>query len=232
MGKRIENAKKAIKNNKLYSLNDAISFFLNEYSKKYTVKFDETIEFISKLGIDAKQSDQMVRGAVAMPNGLGKEKKVVVIIEESRIDEAKKSGAEEVGGEDLIEKIKGGFLDFEACVATPTMMPKISKIGKLLGPKGLMPNPKLGTVSDDVVSAVKSIKKGQVEFRIDKNAIIHAGVAKIGFDEKKIKKNIMKLYNAILAAKPTKSKGIYIKEIFLSCTHGPSLKLDLKSFVV
>ena len=131
-----------------------------------------------------------------------------------------------------MKKLKGGFLDFEACVATPTMMPKISKIGKLLGPKGLMPNPKLGTVSDDVVSAVKNIKKGQVEFRIDKNGIIHAGIAKIGFDEKKIKENIMKLYNAILAAKPTKSKGIFIKEVFLSCTHGPSLKLDLKSFVV
>ncbi len=232
MGKRIENAKKAIDKNKLYNLDDAISFFINEYSSKYSVKFDETIEFILKLGIDAKQSDQMVRGAVAMPNGLGKEKKVALIIEDSRLDEGKNSGAEEVGGDNLIEKIKGGFLDFEACVATPAMMPKISKIGKLLGPKGLMPNPKLGTVSDDVVSAVKNIKKGQIEFRIDKNGIIHSGVAKLGFDKKKTKENIIKLYNEILAAKPQKSKGIFMKEIFLSCTHGPSLKLDLKSFVV
>jgi large subunit ribosomal protein L1 len=232
MGKRIENAKKLIDKSKNYSLDEAISFFLKDYSEKHSAKFDETIEFIMKLGVDAKQSDQMVRGAVAMPHGLGKEKKVVVIIESSRIKEAQSSGAEEVGSEDLIEKIKGGFFDFDVCVSTPGMMPKVSAIGKLLGPKGLMPNPKLGTVSDDIKSTVQNIKKGQVEFRVDKSGIIHAGIAKLGFEQKKIKENIMELYGAVLSAKPAKSKGMYMKDLFLSTTHGPSIKLDLKSFVV
>lgn len=232
MSKRIENAKKLIDENRCYSLDEAIAFFSKEYSGKYSAKFDETIEFILKLGIDAKQSDQMVRGAVTMPNGLGKEKKVAVIIESSRIKEAKDSGADEVGGEDLIEKIKGGFLDFEVCVSTPGMMSKVSTIGKLLGPKGLMPNPKLGTVSDDIKATVKNIKKGQVEFRVDKNGIIHTGIAKIKLEQEKIKENIMEVYNAIMSAKPTKSKGIYMKNLFLTTTHGPSIKLDLKSFVV
>lgn len=232
MSKRIENAKKLIDENRCYSLDEAIAFFSKEYLGRYSAKFDETIEFILKLGIDAKQSDQIVRGAVTMPNGLGKEKKVAVIIESSRIKEAKDSGADEVGGEDLIEKIKGGFLDFEVCLSTPRMMSKVSTIGKLLGPKGLMPNPKLGTVSDDIKATVKNIKKGQVEFRVDKNGIIHTGIAKIKLEQEKIKENIMEVYNAIMSAKPKKSKGIYMKNLFLTTTHGPSIKLDLKSFVV
>lgn len=232
MGKRIENAKKMLNKDKLYSLDEAISFFLRDYSGKYNAKFDETIEFILKLGINAKQSDQIVRGAVTMPNGLGKEKKVAVIIEESRVQEAKDSGADEVGSEDLIEKIKGGFLDFDTCVSTPSMMLKVSAVAKLLGPRGLMPNPKLGTVTDDVRTTVQNIKKGQVEFRADKNGIVHAGIAKIKFKQEKIKENIMKLYSAVLSAKPVKSKGIYMRHLFLSTTHGPSIKLDLRSFIV
>ena len=231
MGKRIENAKKLIDTNKYYSLDDAISFFLKDYTEKFKAKFDETIEFILKLGIDVKQSDQMVRGVVTMPHGLGRQKKVVAIVDSKKIQEAKEAGAEEVGGEELIEKIKNGFLDFDACLATPSMMPKIATIAKILGPKGLMPNPKLGTVAENISSAIKNVKSGQIEFRVEKNGIIHAGIAKIGFNKDKIKENIIALYEAILAAKPTKSKGIYILNSFLSVTHGPSLKLDLKTFI-
>jgi len=232
MGKRIENAKKLVDSNAYYTLDDAVKFFLNEYAEKFKVKFDETIEFVLKLGIDPKQSDQMVRGAITMPHGLGKQQKVIAIVDSARVQEAKDAGADEVGSEDLIEKIKGGFLDFDVCIATPSMMPKIAIIGKMLGPKGLMPNPKLGTVSEDVVTAITNVKKGQVEFRAEKNGIIHAGVAKIGFSEHKIKENLMALYNAVLAAKPVKSKGVYVKSSFLSSSHGPSLRLDLKSFVI
>ena len=231
MGKRIENAKKLIDVNKHYSLDDAILFFLKEYTGKFKAKFDETIEFVLKLGIDVKQSDQMVRGVLAMPHGLGKKKKVAVIANSEKIQEAKNAGAEEVGGEDLIEKIKGGFLDFDACLATPAMMAKIATIAKILGPKGLMPNPKLGTVSENISGAVKNIKSGQIEFRVDKNGIIHAGIAKIGFSKEKIKANIIALYEAVLGAKPAKSKGVYVLNAFLSSTHGPSLKLDLKTFI-
>lgn len=231
MGKRIENAKKLINASKYYSLDDAISFFLKDYAGKFKAKFDETIELILKLGIDVKQSDQMVRDVVTMPHGLGRDRKVAVIADLERIQEAKDAGAEEVGGEDLIEKIKGGFLDFDVCLATPMMMPKVAAVARILGPKGLMPNPKLGTVSDNVANAVKNVKSGQIEFRVEKNGIIHAGVAKIGFSQNKIKDNIMALYKAVLAAKPAKSKGMYVLGSFLSVTHGPSLRLDLKTFV-
>ena len=230
MGKRIKNARKLINMNKYYSLDNAISLFLNDYAKKFKAKFDETIEFILKLGIDVKQSDQMVRGVITMPHGLGKQRRVVVIADSEKIQEAKDADAEEVGGEDLIEKIKGGFLDFDVCLATPTMMSKITVIAKILGPKGLMPTPKLGTVSNNISDAVKNAKSGQVEFRVEKNGIIHAGVAKIGFTKDKIKDNVTALYKAILAAKPVKSKGVYVVNSFLSTTHGPSLKLDLKTF--
>ncbi|WPX96007.1 50S ribosomal protein L1 [Candidatus Bandiella euplotis] len=232
MGKRIENARKLLNAGELYSLDNAISFFVNDYAQKFKAKYDETIELVLQLGVDAKQSDQMVRGAVAMPHGLGKQKIVAAIVDEKRVQEAKDAGAEHVGGEDLIEKIKSGFLDFDVCVATPAMMPKLAAIAKLLGPKGLMPNPKLGTVSDNVSEAITSVKKGQVEFRVEKNGIIHAGVAKIGFAENKIKENLMALYGAVLAAKPAKSKGVYVRGSFLSSSQGPSLKLDLKSFVI
>jgi large subunit ribosomal protein L1 len=232
MGKRIENARKLIDANAQYSLDDAISFFLNVYSEKFKVKFDETIEFVLKLGIDPKQSDQMVRGAITMPHGLGRQQRIAAIVDVARIQEAKDAGADEVGGEDLIERIKAGFLDFDVCIATPSMMPKIAIIGKTLGPKGLMPNPKLGTVSDDVATAIANVKKGQVEFRAEKNGIIHAGIAKTGFSEVKVKENLMALYDAVLAAKPAKSKGVYVRGSFLSTSHGPSLRLDLKSFVI
>ena len=193
MGKRIENVKKIIDKNKSYLLDEAITFFSKDYAENYSAKFKETIDFIIKLGVDVKQSDQAVRGAIAMPHGLGKEKKVAVIIESSRLKEAEEAGANIFGAEELIAKIKGGFLDFDVCVSTPAMMAKVSVIGKILGPKGLMPNPKLGTVSENIRLTVDKIKKGQVEFRADKNGIVHAGVARIGLEKSKIKENIMEL---------------------------------------
>lgn len=149
-----------------------------------------------------------------------------------KIQEAKNSGADFVGGDDLIEKIKTGFLDFEVCIATPEMMPKVGAIGKLLGPRGLMPNPKLGTVTNNLSVAIPNIKKGQVAFRVDKSGIIHAGIAKLSFEARKIKENLIELYNAVLLCKPSKLiKSVYIQDFFISCTHGPSIKLDFKDFV-
>jgi len=232
MSKRVSKFKKVLDKSKIYTLDESLSFMLEEYSKKYSAKFNETIDFVLKLGIDVKQSDQIVRGAVSLPNGLGKKRKVAVIIESSRLKEAEESGAEEYGDEKLIEKIKAGAIDFDVCVSTPGMMPKVSSLGKLLGPKGLMPNPKLGTVSDDIKTTVHHIKNGQVEFKADKSGIVHVGVAKINFEKEKIKQNIIQFYNAILAAKPAKSKGVYMKALFLSTTHGPSIRLDLKSLVL
>jgi large subunit ribosomal protein L1 len=232
MSKRIINAKKLVDDTKKYTLDDGISILVKDYSEKFQAKFIETIEVVFKLGIDVKQSDQMVRGVIGLPHGFGKQKKILVIVEENAVEEAKKSNADFVGSDDFIEKIKGGFLEFDTCIATPKMMPKLAVLGKILGPKGLMPNPKLGTVSDNVVEAVNNIRKGQVEFRVDKGGIIHSGVASIDFSVKKVKENIAELYNAIVAAKPSKSKGVYIKRCFISSTHGPSLELDLKDFIV
>jgi len=232
MSKRIINAKKLIDENKSYKLDDAISFFLEDYLNKYSANFNESIDCILKLGVDVKQPDQIVKGSLDMPNQVGKEKRLIVIIESSRLNEVKDLGATEVGSEDLIEKIKNGFLGFDLCIATPGMMSKVSTIGKILGKRGLMPNPKFGTVTDNVEDTVKSIKKGRVMFKVDKNGIIHVGIAKITLGQEKIKENIMKLYNAILRAKPVKIKGVYIEKAFLSVTHGPSITLDLKSFIV
>ncbi len=231
MSKRLKKARQSINLKKCYTIDEAISFFTEDYFVNYRAKFDETAEFVMKLGVDVKKSDQMVRGVVTMPNGLGKEKKIAVIVDSSKMEEAKSSGADSIGGEDLIEKIKKGFLDFEACVATPSMMSKVSSIGKLLGPKGLMPNPKLGTVTDNIAAIVKSIKKGQVEFCPDKSGAIRVGIAKISFEAKKTKENLLELYNAVLSSRPTKFKGIYVQRLFLSCTHGPSIKLDLRSLI-
>jgi len=232
MAKRIKNAKGYLGESKSYTLEEAISFFTEVYRKRFSAKFDETIEFVSKLGVDPRQSDQVVRSSVVLPNNLGNVKRVALIVESSKLDEATKSEADEVGGEELIEKIRGGFLEFDVCVSTPGMMSKVSTLGRILGPKGLMPNPKLGTVSEDFLDAVKKVKQGQVTFKTDKNGIIHVGVAKIDFQNYKVRENIISLYKAILSVRPAKSKGNYIKAIFLSSTQGPSLMLDLKSLIV
>ncbi len=229
MGKRMDKLSRDDFFSREISVDDAIAFFLNDYKANYSAKFDETFEVAIKLNIDAKKSDQVVRGAVAMPNGLGKSVKIVVIASDDLLDVAKKSSANRVGGEDLIDEIKAGFLDFDVCVATSKMMPKIAAIAKILGPKGLMPNPKLGTVTDDVVGAVENIKKGKVNFRNDKSGIVHAGIGKISFSASQIKGNFRALYDCIISCKPEKVKGSYVKDLFFSTSQGPSIKLDLKT---
>ena len=226
------NKKKEIQQNietkKLHSLDEAISFFLTKYLKK----FDETIELTLKLDTDNKQPYHNIKGVVTLPHSLKKKRKIALIVEKSRINEARKYDAEIIGSEDLVEKIKNGFLDFQVCITTPIMMSKVSALGKILGPRNLMPSPNLGTVSNNIAIAIQNIKKGQVMFKTDKNRIIHSSVAKLSFTKEKIKENANKMYKAILAIKPEKLKNSYIQKIFLSCTQGPSLKLDLKSFLV
>lgn len=209
--------------NKRYALNDAIKLV----KANATSKFDETIDVVMSLGVDVKQSDQMVRGMVSMPNGTGKSVRVVVFARGEKAAEALKAGADFAGAEDLADKIAGGFTDFDRCIASPDMMAVVGKLGKVLGPKGLMPNPKLGTVTPNVVDAVKAAKSGQVEFRVDKAGIVHAGVAKASFTEAAIAQNIKALVDAVNKAKPSGSKGNYIKKIGLSSTMGLGVKLEL-----
>lgn len=190
-------------------------------------KFDETIDIVMNLGVDAAQSDQAVRGMVTMPGGTGKSVKVVVFAKGDKAEAAQKAGADFVGADDLAEKINGGFTDFDRCIATPDMMGVVGKLGKVLGPKGLMPNPKLGTVTPNVAEAVKAAKSGQVEFRIDKAGIIHAGVGKASFSEEALAKNIKAFIDAVAKAKPAAAKGNYIKKIGLTSTMGVGVKIDL-----
>jgi len=190
-------------------------------------KFDETIDIVMNLGVDPAQSDQSVRGMVTMPNGTGKSIKVAVFAKGDKADAAKKAGADYVGAEDLAEKINAGLTDFERCIATPDMMGVVGKLGKVLGPKGLMPNPKLGTVTPNVAEAVKAAKSGQVEFRLDKAAIVHAGVGKASFSEEQLVQNIKAFIDAVSKAKPQSVKGNYIKKIGISSTMGLGIKLDL-----
>jgi large subunit ribosomal protein L1 len=230
LSKRFKKIIKLYDSEKSYGLDDAISL-LKKYFVDCKTKFDETVEVIFKLGVDPKQSDQLVRGVVPMPNGLGKKIKVAVFVKPERIEEAKKAGADIVGSDDLVEEVKNGRLDFDLCIATPDMMAKVGALGKVLGPKGLMPNPKLGTVSNDVVAAIKQAKAGQVEYKTEKAGLVHAGIGKLSFGEKEIKENILALYQAVVNAKPSNSKGIYMQKIYLSTTMGPSILLDLQKVV-
>lgn len=207
---------------KLYKLNEAISLV----QKVAYAKFNETVEVSMKLGVDPRHADQMVRGTVVLPNGLGKSKRVTVIASGEKVKEAQDAGAEEVGGEDIVEKIAGGWMDFDAVVATPDMMRSVGKLGKVLGPRGLMPNPKTGTVTFDVAKAIKDIKAGKVEFRVDKTGIIHAPCGKVKFDEKSLLENAKSLIDAVLRAKPASSKGKYVKSISISSTMGPGIWVD------
>lgn len=188
--------------------------------------FDETVELSGKLGVDPKHPDQMVRGTVVLPNGTGKDVKVLVFAKGEKEIEAKDAGADYVGSEEFIQKINQGWLEFDAVVATPDMMGEVGKLGKILGPRGLMPNPKLGTVTFDVGKAVTDLKAGKVEFRVDKTGCIHVPLGKVSFGEDKLKENFKALMEAIVKAKPAASKGIYIRSVFLSTTMGPSVKLD------
>jgi large subunit ribosomal protein L1 len=189
-------------------------------------KFDETVELAIRLGVDPKHADQMVRGTVVLPHGLGKTKKVLVIAGGEKQKEAQDAGADEVGGEELVEKIQGGWMDFEAVVATPDMMRAVGKLGKVLGPRGLMPNPKTGTVTVDIAKAVREIKAGKVEFRVDKTGIVHAPVGKVSFATERLVENAHALVDSIIKAKPAAAKGKYVKSVTLSSTMGPGISID------
>ena len=190
-------------------------------------KFDETIEISMNLGVDPRHADQMVRGVVALPNGTGKSVRVAVFTKEDKADEAKAAGADLVGAEDLAEEIQNGKIDFDRCIATPDMMAVVGKLGKVLGPKGLMPNPKLGTVTPNIADAIKAAKGGEIEFRVEKAGIVQAGIGKSSFAQEALVENVKAFVNAILKAKPTGAKGIYVERVTLSSTMGPSVKLDV-----
>src|SRR5450756_697351 len=220
-GKNIGKARAAVEA-RSYTLQDAVPLL----QKVKYAKFDETVDLTMRLGVDPKHADQMVRGTVVLPHGLGRTKKVAVIASGEKVKEAEAAGADVVGGEDLAEKIAGGFLDFDALVATPDMMRAVGRLGKILGPRGLMPNPKAGTVTVDVARAVKEIKAGKLEFRVDKTSIIHAPLGKLSFDEKKLQENAEALIHAVHRAKPAAAKGKYFRSVSISSTMGPGVKLD------
>jgi len=194
-------------------------------------KFDETVEVAMRLGVDPKHADQMVRGTVVLPHGLGKSKRVIVIASGEKVREAREAGADEAGGDDIVQRIQGGWLDFDAVIATPDMMKSVGRLGKVLGPRGLMPNPKTGTVTMDVVKAVQEVKAGKVEFRVDKTGIIHCPVGKVSFDAQKLTDNAQALISSIIKAKPATAKGQYVKSVVISSTMGPGIRIDLTSLV-
>jgi len=227
IGKRTVAAKAAIEGDKLYVLSEAVKLIKGNA----TAKFDETVEIAVNLGVDPKHADQMVRGVVSLPNGTGKTVRVAVFAKGDKADEAKAAGAELVGDADLAELIQKGEMNFDRCIATPDMMMVVGRLGKVLGPRGLMPNPKLGTVTADVAQAVKDAKGGQIEFRVEKLGIIHAGVGKASFDEKALVENVTTFINALNKAKPSGAKGTYFKRISLSSTMGPGVKVDIADFL-
>ena len=208
---------------KLYGVEEAFKT-LREYGSK---KFDETVEIALNLGVDPRHADQMVRGMVSLPSGTGKEMKVAVFAKDAKAEEATKAGADKVGAEDLMEDMQAGNIDYDRVIATPDMMGVVGRLGKVLGPKGLMPNPKLGTVTMDVAQAVKDAKGGQVEFRVEKAGIIHSGIGKLSFSDEQLKANFDAFYDAIVKAKPSGAKGKYVQKIALTSTMGPGLKIDV-----
>lgn len=223
-GKRYTSAKKEVEAGKKYTVDGAFEVLM----KTSTAKFDETIEAAFQLGVDPKQGDQQVRGAVAVPNGIGKVVRVVVFAKGPKEKEALDAGADFVGSDELVEKINGGWLEFDKAIATPDMMATVSKVAKVLGPRGLMPNPKVGTVTMNVGEAVSSEKKGKLSFRIDKAGIVHAGIGKKSMGAQKLKENFMSLLGAVLKAKPATSKGVYLKKIAVSSTMGPGVTVDMQ----
>lgn len=221
-GKRYRKLLEKIDTNKVYALSEAVDFF----KTNTTCKFDETIEVAVNLNVDPRSADQNIRGMVSMPSGTGKTVRVAVFARGAAADDAKAAGAELVGSEDLMEKISSGSIDFEICIATPDMMGIVGRLGKVLGPKGLMPNPKLGTVTPNVAAAVKTAKAGQIEYRLDKAGIVHAGLCKLSFAKDKIEDNIKAFIGAIMKAKPASVKGAYLKSVTISSTMGVGLKLS------
>jgi len=221
-GKNIVNARKLVEA-RPYNLQDASETL----KKAHFAKFDETVELVLNLGVDPKHSDQMVRGTVVLPHGLGKSKRVLVIATGEKIREAQEAGADFVGGDDMVQKIQEGWTDYDAVIATPDMMRAAGRLGKVLGPRGLMPNPKTGTVTFEVANAVKEIKAGKVEFRVDKTGIVHSPIGKINFDATKLAENARALLSAVLKAKPAAAKGKYVKRVTLTSTMGPGIDIDL-----
>ena len=224
--KRYSNNFKKINRDKKYSLEEAVEL-LTSFSPP---KFDESIEVAINLGVDPKHADQIVRGTVALPNGIGKDIKVLVFAKEDLAEEAEKAGADFVGSDNMIEKVKGGWTEMDVVVATPDMMAEVGKLGKILGPRGLMPNPKTGTVTMDIAKAVTEVKAGKIEFRVEKNGIIHNSIGKVSFSNEKIVENTRVFVDAIIKAKPQAAKGIYMKKVTLTSTMGPGIKLDQSSF--
>ena len=226
-GKRIRAAREGIEVTKLYPIQDAVKL-IKERAK---AKFDETIEVSMNLGVDPRHADQMVRGVCNLPNGSGRTVRVAVFARGAKADEAKAAGADIVGAEELFEAVNGGTIDFDRCIATPDMMPLVGRLGKVLGPRGLMPNPKVGTVTMDVKGAVEGAKGGAVEFRVEKAGIVHAGIGKASFDEGKLVENIRAFADAVSKAKPTGAKGTYIQRVAVSSTMGPGVKVDPASVI-
>jgi large subunit ribosomal protein L1 len=222
IGKRLKKAREGVDREKLYPLSDAIKM-VKERAKS---KFDETIEIAINLGVDPRHADQMVRGVVTLPNGTGRTLRVGVFARGAKADEARAAGADVVGAEDLVEKVQGGQIDFDRCIATPDMMPLVGRLGKVLGPRGMMPNPKIGTVTMDVTTAVKGAKGGSVEFRVEKAGIVQAGIGKASFTEEKLVQNVKALADAVTKAKPSGSKGTYIQRVAVSSTMGPGVKVE------
>ncbi|MEE8203656.1 MAG: 50S ribosomal protein L1 [Alphaproteobacteria bacterium] len=224
-GKRLANAYEAIDPVAAYPLADAVKML----KERAQTKFDETIEIALNLGVDPRHADQMVRGVVQLPHGTGKTLRVAAFARGAKADEAKEAGADLVGAEDLAERVQNGDIDFDRCVATPDMMPVVGKLGKVLGPRGLMPNPKLGTVTQDIAAAITAVKGGQVQFRVEKAGIVHAGVGKASFSEAQLIENVRAFVGAINQAKPSGAKGTFLMKMALSSTMGPGIKVDVAS---
>ncbi len=225
LGKRTKAAIANIDRNTQYTVEDAVALV----KKNATAKFDETIEVAMNLGVDPRHADQMVRGVVPLPNGTGRTVRVAVFAKDAKAEEAKKAGADIVGAEDLMEQIQRGEINFDKVIATPDMMPLVGRLGKILGPRGMMPNPKVGTVTPNVAKAIEESKGGAVEFRVEKAGVIHAGVGKASFDEKAILENVRAFLNAVIKSKPSGAKGTFVKKIALSSTMGPGVIIDVAS---
>ena len=222
IGKKLAKAREGIDREHLYPLTDAVKMVKDRAS----AKFDETIEIAINLGVDPRHADQMVRGVVTLPNGTGRTLRVGVFARGAKAEEAKAAGADVVGAEDLVEKVQGGAIDFDRCIATPDMMPLVGRLGKVLGPRGMMPNPKIGTVTMDIANAVKGAKGGSVEFHVEKAGIVQAGIGKASFSAEKLIENIKALADAVVKAKPAGSKGTYVQRVAVSSTMGPGVKVE------
>jgi large subunit ribosomal protein L1 len=222
-GKRIKAAQAAVEKNKLYSLDEAVKLV----KANATAKFDETVEIAINLGVDPRHADQMVRGVVELPNGTGRAQRVAVFARDEKAEEARAAGADIVGAEDLMETVQGGTIEFDRCIATPDMMPIVGRLGKVLGPRNLMPNPKVGTVTTDVAEAIRAAKGGAVEFRVEKEGILQAGVGKASFSEEQLVGNIRALIGAVQKARPSGAKGTFVQRLTVSSTMGPGVKLDV-----